>query len=192
MFSMVIIGRVETYVPCSIDNARYARHRRRALVIEMNPSFHTLGSEYDDFLFASIGEDKNGLLLSVVSALARRNIDPWQEAAELARLPEEAATSRLTVLIAALPDIPATRLASRAIAARLIALLPRRRPLGSPAAKASIGTSTTARSDAISYMIVYAILLALVLGVQYFTSGNRPAAPTDSTTSQQNSRTNSD
>jgi hypothetical protein len=41
----------------------------------MNP-----GSEYDDFLFASMGEDRNGLPLSVLSALARLDVDPWEEA----------------------------------------------------------------------------------------------------------------
>ncbi len=30
-----------------------------------------LGSEFDDFLFAPVAEEKNGMLLSVVSALAR-------------------------------------------------------------------------------------------------------------------------
>jgi hypothetical protein len=158
--------------------------------MEMNPSFHTLGSEYDKFLFASIGEDKNGLLLSVVSALARRNIDPWQEAAELARLPEDAATRRLASLIAALPDMPSARLASRAIAARLIALLPRRRAPNASPAEASASSATTADFGALSYMLVYAILLALVLGSQYFTKSSQPAAPA-STTSQQNSSSDS-
>ena len=52
-----------------------------------NPaSVANLGSEFDAFLFAPIGEEKNGMLLSVVSALARLNIDPWQEAANLATL----------------------------------------------------------------------------------------------------------
>ena len=45
-----------------------------------------LAAEFDDFLFASIGEERNGMLLSVVSALARLNVDPWQGAANLAQL----------------------------------------------------------------------------------------------------------
>lgn len=55
-------------------------------------SVSVLGSEFDDFLFAPIGEDKNDMPLSMLSALARLDIDPWQEAAELSRLPEETAT----------------------------------------------------------------------------------------------------
>jgi hypothetical protein len=58
-------------------------------------------------------------------------VDPWQEAARLAELPGETATQRLASLIGALPDRVASHPEPRAIAARLVALLPR--PLG-PAA----------------------------------------------------------
>jgi hypothetical protein len=61
-----------------------------------------LGPEFDDFLFAPLGEEKNGMLLRVVSALARLDLDPWQETTSLARLPKETATERLAALIAAL------------------------------------------------------------------------------------------
>ena len=61
-------------------------------------------SEFDAFLFAHIGEEKNGMLLSVLSALARLDLDPWREAAELARTPQQTARQRLTSLIEALPN----------------------------------------------------------------------------------------
>ena len=57
-----------------------------------------LGPEFENFLFAPIGADRNGMLLSVLSALARLDIDPWQEAAQLAALPEETATRRLLII----------------------------------------------------------------------------------------------
>jgi hypothetical protein len=81
-----------------------------------------IGPEFDEFLYAPIGADRTGL--SVLSALARLNVDPWQEATSLARMPREAAVVRLTALIDALPNegtigIPTT------IAADLVALLPR-------------------------------------------------------------------
>jgi hypothetical protein len=166
----------------------YVQHRRRVSVIEMDSSFHTLGSEYDNFLFASIGDDTNGLPLSVVSALARRDIDPWQEAAELARLPEEAATRRLASLIGTLPNMPPVRLASTAIAVRLVALLPRRRDRPPPTGTDLVDGSARSRSAAMYYVIFYATLLALVLGVHYFVSSNQPPAPTDNSTAEQNSR----
>jgi hypothetical protein len=89
-------------------------------VVEMtrSASFSVLASEFDDFPFAPIGEDRNGMLLSVLSALARLDVDPWQEAAESARLPGETGTQRLASLIAALPDRPAPRLDPGTIAAR--------------------------------------------------------------------------
>jgi hypothetical protein len=83
-----------------------------------------LGREFDNFLFASVGDDRNGPLLSVVSALARLDVDPWKEAANLARMPTKQAMERLTSLIASLPKGPTTSLSSDVIAARLIALLP--------------------------------------------------------------------
>jgi hypothetical protein len=83
-----------------------------------------LGSEFNAFLFSAIGDDRNGMPLSVVSLLARRDLDPWQEAASLAEMPKDAATRRLDSLIRALPDQPLTLPDSGAVAARLIALLP--------------------------------------------------------------------
>src|SRR5476649_443382 len=80
------------------------------------------GSEFDAFLFAPVGDDGNGMLLSVLSALARLDVDPWQEAANLARLPGSTAIERLTSLIAALPGRPASQPDPGTIAARLIAL----------------------------------------------------------------------
>ena len=65
------------------------------------------------------------MLLSVILALARLDLDPWHEATSLAELPQRAATERLTSLIAALPDGPSADQAPETIAERLIALLPR-------------------------------------------------------------------
>jgi hypothetical protein len=66
-----------------------------------------IGPEFDEFLGASISEDRNGTGLSVLSALARLDVDPWEEAASLAQMPRRAAAVRLTALIDALPREPA-------------------------------------------------------------------------------------
>lgn len=84
-------------------------------------------SEYDQFLYASIAEEHNGTLLSVLSALARSNLDPWEEAARLARLPRAAARQFLATLIAATADGPSARRDPEELAEDLIALLPRAR-----------------------------------------------------------------
>ncbi len=84
-----------------------------------------IGPEFDEFLGASIGEDRNGTGLSVLSALARLDVDPWKETMSLARMPREAAAVRLTELIEALPHAPASAILSRMSAADLVALLPK-------------------------------------------------------------------
>lgn len=98
-------------------------------------SVSLLGPEFDDFLFAPIGEEKNGMLLRVVSALARLDLDPWQEAANLARLPRPAATERLTEFIVALSGGPPTDLNSEEVAAGLIARLPPQPASNAPSAE---------------------------------------------------------
>jgi hypothetical protein len=88
-------------------------------------SYSPLGSEYDDFLFAPIGVDRNGMLLSVVSLLGRMDLDPWEEAARLAGLSAQSAAQKLALFLRALPN-PMPQLDPDGAAARLIALLPRR------------------------------------------------------------------
>lgn len=66
------------------------------LPMEHSASMPQLGSEFDAFLFAPVGDDENGMALSVLSALARLSVDPWLEAASLAQLPEHSAIERLT------------------------------------------------------------------------------------------------
>jgi hypothetical protein len=89
-----------------------------------------LGVEFNDFLFAQICEDADGAPLSVVSALARLDIDPWAEASVLSLLPLEAAAQRLTQLFLQLPSGAPSRSVSETAASALIALLPRRGGVG--------------------------------------------------------------
>ena len=105
----------------------WERKTPRKLASQMNhsASIPQLESKFDAFLFAPVDDDENGMVLSVLSALARSNVDPWLEAASLVRMPERTAIERLTSLIAALPDGPSVRRDPARIAARLIALLPR-------------------------------------------------------------------
>jgi len=83
-------------------------------------------SEFNPFLFASVGEDEAGVDITVLSALARLGFDPWGEAARLADLPKEAATQALTATIALLPLGNWKAADVRDIAVRLIDSLPRR------------------------------------------------------------------
>jgi hypothetical protein len=80
-------------------------------------------SRYNDFLFTIICEEPNGTQLSVLSALTRADIDPWEEAARLSAMTEPIARSRLiSVLNHAGNNWSASQRA--AIATRLIGRLP--------------------------------------------------------------------
>jgi hypothetical protein len=138
-------------------------------------------SEFDAFLFAHIGEEKNGMLLSVLSALARLDLDPWREAAELARMPQQTARQRLTSLIEALPNQPPTRPEPETVSTRLIALLP-------PAAGPSVASSnklpggvSTLNSRAVIYVILVNLLvMTCVFGAQWAASTAHPSVKVDS------------
>jgi hypothetical protein len=104
------------------------------------------GTEFNDFLFAPIGEDSNGMLVSVLSGLARLEVDPWQEAAQLAQLPGEIATQKLASLIGALHDHESAYLDPPRIAARLIELLPKRDQTSNRLSNTSSGIDPTISS----------------------------------------------
>ncbi len=129
------------------------------------PPAAKLGSEFDVFLFALIGEERRDMPVSVLSALARSNVDPWEEAAILARLPKPAATQRLGSIIAALPGHATMHPDPGTIAAGLIDLLPRlRRDFALPRVKV-FAVGTTINSNTLMYGAF--VLMAVMLGAQY-------------------------
>jgi len=81
--------------------------------------------EFDAFLFAPVGADDNGMPLSVVSVLARLDLDPWQEAAGLATLSPESATQKLVSILGTVPNPPVKSTDILSIAMRLVEMLPR-------------------------------------------------------------------
>ncbi len=88
---------------------------------------YSLGhSEYNAFLFASVGEEKRGMQLTVLSALTRLGFDAWDEAARLSGLPRDTATRELATTIGRLPEEDFKATEAERIAARLVGSLPRR------------------------------------------------------------------
>lgn len=102
----------------------------------------TLPTEYDDFLFAVIGESENGTQISVLSALVRRNLDPWEEAARLAAMPADLAEKELLSFLRKDPDLVSSAPRRAELAALLVELLARGRTrAGAEAAKTlTVGT----------------------------------------------------
>ena len=149
----------------------------------MEPDVFALGqSKLNGFLFADIGIEANGMPLSVISALARQGLEPWQEAERLAKLPHRAATEGLAGLIAALPASPWPMPDATAIAARLVALLPGRgEPPGNPTPD---GPRTPPDADArpggpwlIAAIVTMAVLAGLAIYSIPATTGPTPARP---------------
>jgi hypothetical protein len=135
-----------------------------------------LGSEFDDFLFAPIGPQENGMPLSVLSALARLDIDPWQEAAALARLPREAATRNLTALIEESTDAPAIHLESPTIAARLVALLPRQ-IVSDMSPRKTVGSRAAVINTPVAMCVVFCVIfVALIIGSQFIIASHQTSA----------------
>jgi hypothetical protein len=135
-------------------------------------------SQFDGFLFAPIGQQENGMLLSVLSALARLDIDPWAEAASLAQMSRQAATERMRLLIASLPEQSSPRSDPEAIAARLIALLPpdnfisKPTPIRNPSPRTVVVTINWR-------VLAFFILMGFMLGVQFLTRTIEPPAQAD-------------
>ena len=88
--------------------------------------FSLLHSDLNDFLFAAVGDEANGMPLNVVSALTRLGVDPWDEAARLSTLPKAVAIATLAPMIARLPICRPPRSDDWEISHRLVELLPAR------------------------------------------------------------------
>jgi hypothetical protein len=115
-------------------------------------------SDLNSFLFADVGVEASGMTLSVLSTLARLGLDPWQEAARLATLPQKAAAEGLARALVTMPASPWSDPDATAIAARLVSLLPVR---GTPPTAPS---AQSARPVPVSFQMTWrrAILLALL------------------------------
>jgi hypothetical protein len=130
--------------------------------------------EFNDFLYAPIGADRNEMPVTVLSALARLNLDPWEEAAQLSELPTNTATQRLATLLGRLPGGRWVQ-DSRAIADRLIELLPRRRSSTEPPPHQAHGLREVTNS-AVAILLICA---ALVVTALIFAANHQPSLQGD-------------
>lgn len=130
-------------------------------------SFSPRNVELNEFLFAAIGDDKNGMVLTVASALARLGFDPWNEAGRLARLQRIPAADALARIIAKLPVGSWEMSELSEIAARLIRLL--------PAVEAPIVPGGVGARRASSKTMIWIVCLSLLAGAIYaMTPGAAP------------------
>ena len=127
-------------------------------------AFALKNSGLDRFLFAEIGPELNGATLTMLSALARLGFDPWDEAARWARLPQPALIERLVESIRQMPLCPPVLLDARAIALRLMLLLP---SAGGAAAapREAVSPATTGVSAIPRWVPLTVFYCALALGM---------------------------
>ena len=160
----------------------------------LRPEYSLGHSAYNGFLHAEVGEEANGVRLTVLTALTRLGIDPWQEAARLADLPRDVAITALAAAIARLPEGNWKVADAEAIATRLAGLLPghssaaiaqpqpRAPDSGSGAAPAAASSRPKAtRSTWLLWGVAALILYFLFLQFQPDNNLEPPSGP-DSTT----------
>ncbi|HJU17052.1 MAG TPA: hypothetical protein VJ770_11350 [Stellaceae bacterium] len=94
--------------------------------------YRPLRPDLDGFLFAPVGDEIEGVPLSMISALTRLGLDPWEEAGRLSSLSRSEAVEQLARLIAEVPGAGRPLAEARDIAGHFIGLLPGRRRSRSP------------------------------------------------------------
>ena len=123
--------------------------------------------EFDRFLHASVGDDRNGFAVTVLSTLARLGLDPWHETADLVALSRDAARTRLAALLARFRDVPALASDSGRIAQDLSQLLPAAPAAGAlhrAGAAGEFGRRGTGRAIWALLAIVFLVFQLIMVG----------------------------
>lgn len=116
--------------------------------------------KFERFLYASVGEDRAGSPVSVLSVLARLNLDPWAETAKLAALGRTAADARLSALLSRCREVPKLGQDHQAVAHDLTRLLPE--------GKTGMTASDEAKPKGVtlSWSVLLTILLVVYMLIQ--------------------------
>jgi hypothetical protein len=148
--------------------------------VDHRARFSGLSASYDNFLYAPVCEDANGMRLSVLSALARMNVDPWEEATHLASLPKAVAEKTLLSIFDLVSGRSWKSPEAAAIAARLVRLLPQP---GEAAAGAAAGTANAATGNILDLRKSYWwVWLCLALAFSYMTPHQQAKTPSPGAT----------
>jgi hypothetical protein len=122
-----------------------------------------LSCEFNKFLYSPVSDDSDPMPVSVLSALARHNVDPWHEAAQLAQMPKRVAITRLASMIPAVKSDPAPQRRAELIATRLIELLPTPSVLGMPRLISLPASQSAQRLGLLAGLAFGIFLLALMV-----------------------------
>lgn len=141
-----------------------------------------LTDRYNDFLFAPISKQENGMQLSVLSMLARKNVDPWEEAARLEAMPLGDAEWALVAMLSKVPERTWSLSDAEGIAKRLVQRLPH-------ATYPAPNVGAEAKGDGARLMYFWLVWLSFFLTISlsqprhHLTTGSPGAAPSDNGTS---------
>ena len=132
--------------------------------------------------------------LSVLSALARMNVDPWEEATRLAAMPKAIAEKTLLSILDLVSDRSWKSPEAAAVAARLVRLLPQ--PGGTAAfAATATANATTATAHRKTYWWVWVgfwIVMSLMMPHHQAATTNAGAVTSESGATSQVKSDNAD
>ncbi len=128
------------------------------------------------FLHSGLWIDRDKTPLSILSALARLEVDPWEEAAQLTVPAQRSASAKLTSMLANLPDGPAIRGDLDAICVRSLSLLSL--PANRELSNATAPVAPPAQSSAFLFLVLGFWMMAITLmAAQGPSGGLKPASP---------------
>ena len=151
----------------------------------LRSQFSLINSEFNEFLFATVGEEKSGSELTVLSALTRLELDPWGEAARLSALPAETAARALAAAIALLPEGDWRISELGAIAARLVKRLPRHHLPALPSFKAERSREGKKKAVAAICLVCIALGIGALFATSHLRSDHLSESPASSDSSTQ-------
>jgi hypothetical protein len=144
----------------------------------LRESFRPLRPDLDNFLFATVGTEHEGMPLSMVSALTRVGLDPWEEAGRLSSLGKREAVEQLARLIAELPGTDRPLEEAREIARGLVQQLPRYDNASPSSSARKIGRRyrwpTMPAMPRKSQLMIFCVVAAVAALVSIFMHGGLP------------------
>lgn len=147
------------------------------------------------FLFTSLSQVPGGGSATVLSALARMDLDPWEEAARLTTLSRSDAAKSLASTLNQSPEDVQQSLETEKIASRLVTLLPTMAsaPIAATARAAPVTAAESAkgkRNFGPNFWLVWLCIQIFLLTIVSFqgkaTIGNRTNAASDSANESSN------
>jgi hypothetical protein len=114
---------------------------------------------FERFLGAAVGDDEHGTPVSVLSMMARLDVDPWDEATELSTMNNAPAMKRLEALMVRFQDVTLAAPDRSKIARTLLAALPHREKAEATAVSSEQAQFATLQPGAPVFWFIAAVLI---------------------------------